>query len=359
MAVESSTVAAHHFTVTPKRGYVVSEVDAVMSRLAATLREHERRIEDLLERTRAAEAGNGTSEKDRLELLHVGADLVARAEKESARILNETRERAAQELSRREQGIEQQLADGMREANAIAAEGRRARDEASARAASINNEADAILARARHDVLAMRKKAADEAARLIKASLSEVKRLRAATRAEAGATVEKAEAESTRIVGAAGNEADDIVKEAHAERITLNQHIAQLYTTLADLEDELLDPSATALVLRQSSTRHSASRTLASGGASRISDRLVLEVENGSRETLTIRLDEDSGASLSPNEDPTELATAVRQILDDPDPASHARSLPPRPPIDTLTWYQRRGGGIRRRMPGPPEEPAG
>ncbi len=355
MAIHSSTVADHHFTVTRRRGYVVSEVDAVMTRIAETLREHEAQIEQLLARIEEAEASYGTLEKDRLDLLRAGDDLVAFAEEESERILAEARQRAAREMARREQQVERVLADGMRKADATAAQGRRDRDEAAAYADRITAEADEKLTEARDYLLTMRRKAAEEATRFVKAALAEVRRLRTAARTEATATRARAETESIQILAAAREEADGVVKEAHAERIALNQRIAQLHSALADIEDELQDPATTALMLRQAATSRAPSSTLASGGASRISDRFGPGLAGIAREAITIHLEEE--AKPSGRKGPTELAAAVRQILEGPDSGGSDRGMPPRPPLDTPTWYQRRGGGIRRRMDEQSEKP--
>jgi DivIVA domain-containing protein len=350
MAIHSSTVADHRFTVTRWGGYVVAEVDAVMARLAATLRQYEENAEHLLARVEAAEASYGALEKDRLDLLRAGDDLVAFAEEESERIVAEARRRADREMSRREQQIEKMLAVGMQRANAIAAEGRRAQDEASADAERIRTEAEEILERARDYGLTMRRQAADEAARFVRAALSEVQKLRAGARDEVAATRAKVETELFRTVAAAREEADSVVKEAHIERIALNQRIAELHATIGDIEDELHDPSTTALVLRPAATPRGASSTLASGGASRISNRLGPALAGVPREAITIHLEEEDKPSGVAG--PTELAAAVRQILYG-ETDRHGR---PAAPLDTTTWYQRHGGGIRRRMEEQSEE---
>jgi DivIVA domain-containing protein len=353
MAIHSSTVAEHRFTVTRRRGYVISEVDAVMARILETLREHETLIAQLEARVEDAEASTGALEKDRMDLLRAGDDLVSFAEEEAERILSDARRRAAREMSRREQQVERVLADGMRKADSIAAEGRRRHDEAIAEAERIAAQAEARRDEALAYLLRMRRKAAEEATRIIRGTLVEVQRLRSATRAEISSARMRAETESIHVLAGAREEADGLVKEAHAERIALNQRIAQLHSALADLEDELQDPATTALMLRQATMSRAPSSTVASGGASRISDRFGPGLAGITREAITIHLEEEAKAAPG---GPTELAAAVRQILQGPDP-DDAEQLPGRPQLDTSTWYQRHGGGIRRRMDEQREDP--
>jgi len=355
MAIHSSTVADHRFTVTRRRGYAISEVDAVMARIIETLREHETLIEQLQARVEEAEASTGALEKDRLDLLRAGDDLVAFAEEEAERILSEARRQAGREMSRREQQVERVLADGMRKAESIAAEGRREREEATAYAEQATAQADTRRDEALAYLLTMRTKAAAEAAVFVRKALAEVQRLRSTAAKDATAARERAEMESIQVLGAAREEADGLVKEAHAERIALNQRIAQLHTALADLEDELTDPATTALMLRQATTSRAPSSTLASGGASRISDRFGPGLAGIAQEAITIHLEEE--AKSSPSEGPTELAAAVRQILEGPDAESSEWGGRGRPQIDTSTWYQRHGGGIRRRIDEQREDP--
>jgi cell division septum initiation protein DivIVA len=306
--IHSSSVEGHHFLRSRRRGYEPAEVDAVMKRLVATLRRYEAREAELAE------------PDDQLPVT----------------VLDEVR---AGRLASHEEAV----ADRERirqEAFGILEEAKRT---AAASLAAADEEAARIMGTARDDaakLLARRNARADE---LITAALSEVKALRARVihetneyragkKTEAAAMLRTAELQASQLIEDARHEAGSILGRARREHMLLEQRIGQLRSAIAGIEGQF---------------RHLAESTLEQTEI--MSTMISLEAE-GLEEVLSDLPAEPDVVRLT-QQDLTVDLTAEAGEDEKPGEAAPARSGDDHfvvSPGDTI--YQRRGGGLRRRL---------
>jgi DivIVA domain-containing protein len=216
MRIRSTTVDGHQFTRT-RRGYDANEVDAVMTRISATLREYEEQAEDLEARIAAAQTAAKVA-KPREEKL-VAAEIEA-AKAKAADIVRAANE----EAERRRDEIAALLDEARREAESLRLDAEKARTELEtaqlvepepreAGAASL----DALRTEAMQDADAIRSQAREEAEALLSAALIEAGRLVSEAEAEPEGNVGDGHAADTGPGGEAGDEATTIAKQLEAE----------------------------------------------------------------------------------------------------------------------------------------------
>lgn len=208
--IRSSFIEGHHFLVARRRGYDINEVDAVMKRLAVTLREYEDRDTD-------PETGATITDLEKARLVR------ARSEE----IFNETEEIRQQSI----------------------AELNRARQEAEEIVAGAREEADRIMQSALADSAGVVRRRNERSEALITAALSEVKALRAralreindfntSKRAEAAALLQTSKLTSEELLEDARHEAGAMLGRARREHTELEQRLAQLRTAISEIEDQ-------------------------------------------------------------------------------------------------------------------------
>lgn len=297
--IHSSSVKGHHFLMARRRGYDPAEVDAVIKRLVNALRKYE-------ERDAAAE----TEAEGRV------ADL------DGARIARGKLEEVANEAAE----LHQQAIAELSEA--------RLRSEETL--ASAQETADHIIETARADAAGLTTRRNERSEELITSALSEVKALRARTlhetndyrnvkHAEAASMLQTAELSAEEIIENARHEAGSILGRARREHATLERRLAQLRSAISGIEGQF---------------RHLAETTLEQTEvmASMISletDELEDVVEEKAPEVVRLT---QQGMTIDLTDDATESPIAPAP-LDDRFVVS---------PGDTI--YQRRGGGLRRRL---------
>jgi len=301
--IHSSSIEGHHFLTARRRGYDPTEVDAVIKRLVSTLRKYEERDEQL-----AATTHQLTSEITDLDEVR-GARNDALHEVEAA-----TEQAHAAAVARPEE----------------------ARRLAKKETAEAKAEAAELIAAARTDAsdLLSRRNARGES--LITAALSEVKLLRARVlretnefragkRTEAAAMIQTAQLEAGQLIEDARHEAGSILGRARREHAVLEQRIGQLRSAIAGIEGEF---------------RHLAESTLEQTEI--VSSMISLETA-GIEEVLEEAASEPDVVRLTQSE--------LTIDLTDPEPTHRQEPTDEHfvvAPGNTI--YQRRGGGLRRRL---------
>lgn len=300
--IHSSAIEGHHFLYARRRGYEPTEVDAVIKRIVATLRKYEEQTAALADPT-----GDGTV-----------ADL------EAARV---ARLQAIEDAASAREEAESATRDRLEEADRQA---RRRISEAEEDAAQIKEMARAEAAK----LLSRRYTRADD---LITAALSEVKALRARVihetneyragkKTESTALLRTAELQASQLIEDARHEAGSILGRARRERMMLEQRIGQLRSAIAGIEGQF---------------RHLAESTLEQTEI--MSTMISLEAEGlddlvESEEPEVVRLtQQDLTVDL------TDRRAEERDEVGEVEPGRFVVA-----PGSTI--YQRRGGGLRRRL---------
>lgn len=292
--IHSSSVEGHHFLLARRRGYDPTEVDAVIKRLVAALRMYEARDESVTDEATIAD----------LETARLARIDAAEAAEETA----ELHQRALAHLN------EAQL----RSNEAIAA---------------AEEQADHIVETARADAASLVARRNERSEALITSALSEVKALRARTiretndyhaakRAEAASLVQTAKLTAEGLVEDARHEAGSILGRARREHAALETRLAQLRSAIAGIEGQF---------------RHLAESTLEQTEimASMISletDDLEEVVEEKSPDVVRLT---QPGMTIDLTSKPAGA----------PDHIEERFAVAP-----GNTIYQRRGGGLRRRL---------
>ncbi len=301
--IHSSSIEGHHFLMARRRGYDPAEVDAVIKRLVSTLRKYEDQDEQFAQSAREL-----NSQITDLATVRTARDLALH---DAAAATEELHATAIAQLE---------------EAQGRAAEGiAEAKDEAAQIVAA---------ARASSSELLSRRNARGES--LITAALSEVKSLRATAlretndfttnkRTAAAADVQSAELEANQILEDARHEAGSMLGRARREHAALEQRIAQLRSAVAGIEGQF---------------RHLAESTLEETEI--VSSMIALETD-GIEEAL----------EGSPPEPEVVRLTQQGMTIDLTDRQPMKKQVP----LDQHfvvapgnTIYQRRGGGLRRRL---------
>jgi len=298
--IHSSSVAGHHFLMARRRGYDPAEVDAVMKRLVATLQKYEEREAD---RTAEAEAGSV-------------ADL---AEIRLARSQSE-------QTSNKTEDLYQEAVAKLNEARLSAAE----------TLAAAQEQADSIIENARADAATLSSRRNERSEALITSALSEVKTLRSRTlretneyratsRSEAASLLRTAELTADEILEQARHEAGSMLGRARREHAALEKRLAQLRSAIAGIEGQF---------------RHLAESTLEQTEI--VSSMISLETDD-LQDVVTDKSPEV--VRLTQQGKTIDLTDAESE---DPVETGHADERFAVMPGSTI--YQRRGGGVRRRL---------
>jgi vacuolar-type H+-ATPase subunit H len=300
--IHSSSIEGHHFLIARRRGYDPAEVDAVIKRLVTTLRKYEERESQLATQP----------------------DTQSVADLDEARA---ARTRALQDVETAREEIAADAEQRLEEAKRIAAE----------HTAVAQEEAAHIIQRAQDEAASLLSRRNARADDLITAALSEVKALRARVihetneyragkKTEAAALVRTAELQSAELLEDARHEAGSILGRARREHTMLEQRIGQLRSAIAGIEGQF---------------RHLAESTLEQTEI--MSTMISLEAE-GLDDLLEPAPDEPDVVRLTQQE-------LTVDLTDEPADADRAQVIDDHfvvAPGNTI--YQRRGGGLRRRL---------
>ncbi len=305
--IHSSALEGHHFLVSRRRGYDPAEVDAVIARLVDTLRKYEEREEALRNGSPAV------------------ADLqVVRPDRDSDQADEETLEEALA-------AAEEKLASAGR--------------ESAARLADAEEQAAHIVEMARAEAAHLMSRRNARAEELITSALSEVKALRsrvlretneyrAGKKTEASALLRTAQLQADQMIEDARHEAGSILGRARREHMMLEQRIGQLRSAVAGIEGQFRNLAETTLEQTEI-----------------MSSMLSLETEP-LEEVL-----EDAAAETAATDDEPEVVRLTQGGLTIDLTADNEEAVPADEPIDEHfavapgnTIYQRRGGGLRRRL---------
>ena len=298
--IHSSSVEGHHFLTARRRGYDPAEVDAVIKRLVGTLRKYEERD------AAAARTQAGSSITDL----------------EDARIARSKLEEVADEAAQLHQQAMAELSQ--------------ARLRAEETLASAQETADHLVETARADAAGLMTRRNERSEALITSALSEVKALRARTlqetndyrnakHAEAASIVHTAQLSAEETIENARHEAGSILGRARREHAELERRLAQLRSAISGIEGQF---------------RHLAESTLEQTEvmASMISlETDALEDVVDEKAPDVVRLTQN-GTTIDLTGDTSESQVAP-QPFDDRFVVSPGNTI-----------YQRRGGGLRRRL---------
>ncbi len=306
--IHSSAIEGHHFLVSRRRGYDPAEVDAVMSRLVATLRRYEER-EESLRRDVAAVPNLQVIRSERTD-----EEATAAAVEEA---LTEAREKLAS-----------------------------ADRDASAKLADAEEEAARIIEVARAEAANLLSRRSARVEELITSALSEVKMLRARVlhetneyragkRTEAGAVVRTAQLQADQMLEDARHEAGSILGRARREHMMLEKRIGQLRSALAGIEGQFRTLAQTTLEQTEIMST-------------------MLSLETDPLEDVL----EEAGASTAATDEKPEVVRLTQGGLtvdltteaEEEEPAATAPADGHFAVAPGNTIYQRRGGGLRRRL---------
>ncbi|MGA9595304.1 MAG: ATP synthase F0 subunit B [Acidimicrobiia bacterium] len=295
--IRSAFIEGHHFLVAHRRGYDKAEVDAVMKRLADTLRRYEAQTSE------ATGATITDLEKARLARAHAEA-LTADSEaawQMSTVELSEAKQQAAEIVTSAKEAADQIRQSALADSAGLV----RRRNERS----------EALITSALSEVRALRARA-----------LREINDFHSNKRAEAESLIRTAELSSEELIENARHEAGSILGRARREHTELEQRLAQLRTAIAGVEDQF---------------RNLAESTL--GQTEIMASMIDLETTEltdaaEEREPEVVRL---TGPGMT-----IDLTGNADETNDESADLAHY-AVNPRPTI-----YERRGGGIKRRLEG-------
>jgi DivIVA domain-containing protein len=291
--IRATFIEGHHFLVARRRGYDMAEVDAVMKRLADTLRKYEAGKDS---------AGATITDLEKARLARMQSEALA-ADTDAARQL------AAIELSEARQEAAEIVTDAREAAD-------RMRQSTLADSAGLvrkrNERSEALITSALSEVRALRARA-----------LREINDFHSAKRAEAESLIRTAELTSEELLEDARHEAGSILGRARREHAELEQRLAQLRTAIAGIEDQFRHLAES--TLEQTEIMASMIDLETSGVKNAVEEREP-EVVRLTRPGMTI--------DLTGEEDETDHESA--------DPGHYAVN-------PGATIYERRGG-IRRRL---------
>ena len=252
MRIRSTTVDGHQFTRSRRGGYDAAEVDAVMARIADTLRDYEDQAEDLEGRLAAAETAVRVARPK-------GAAPMPGTEN-AREHATEIMQRAEAEAVARRAEIAALLESARREAEDLRVETEQARSAVETEQSDLSRlrdaataEAEDIRAGARRDAEAIRAAATREAQALLSAALGEARALRTAALADASelqdARVDEALAEiadEREVLETERAETAETARrtvaalaEAEEERVRLETRLSNLRTTVRAIEHQM------------------------------------------------------------------------------------------------------------------------
>jgi DivIVA domain-containing protein len=293
--IRSSFIEGHHFLVARRRGYDMNEVDAVMKRLVATLRDYEVRQDNT-----DPETGATITDLEKARLAR------ARSEQLSTET-EEIRQESIAELSRAHQEAAEIVADAREEADRIM---QSALADSAGLVSRRNERSEALITAALSEVKALRGRA-----------LREINDFNASKRAEAAALLQTSKLTAEELLEDARHEAGAMLGRARREHTELEQRLAQLRTAISGIEDQF---------------RHLAESTL--------EQTEVME--------SMISLETDEIGDLVEDKEP-EVVRLTRpgmtiDLTEDQDEETADDDRYAVKPGQTI--YERRGGGIRSRL---------
>jgi len=253
MRIRSAIVDGHQFTRQRRGGYDAAEVDAVMARIADTLRDYEDQAEELESRISAAETAARVARQRPARLV---ADGTQGAHERATEIV----QRAEDEAAQRRAEIASLLEAARSEAEELRLETERARagvDEERAgvagRLEAATRDATEVVAQAHRDADEIRRRAREETEQLLSAAVGEAERLRAEATDDAAslrdARLIQAETEIVARVdemnakafesAAAAERTASALAAAEAEREALESRLAGLRTAVRAIEHQM------------------------------------------------------------------------------------------------------------------------
>ena len=300
--IHSSAIQGHHFLVTRRKGYDPAEVDAVINRLVDTLRQYEAREAELAADAEDLSVAN-------LEVIRASHDDdvvdIEELETEARRRLDAAERTAAALVAAAEEE-----SDRIREL---------ARADAANLTSRHNARAEDLITSALTEVKALRARV-----------LHETNEYRAGKKTEAVALVRTAELQSAQMLEDARHEAGSILGRARREHTMLEQRIGQLRSAIAGIEGQFRSLAET--TLEQTEV---------------MSTMLALETEP-LEEALEATSEPPEVVRLTQGGLTVDLTNEAAQNSDEPREHSERDDRFVVAPGDTI--YQRRGGGLRRRL---------
>lgn len=299
--IHSSAIEGHHFLISRRKGYDPAEVDAVVKRLVDALRKYEERDAE-----QAAEAASAHAPDLEVVPLPQTDEPISEDLEAEARLLLVTAERTAASL----------LA-------AAEEDSARTIELARADAASLlsrrNARAEDLITSALSEVKALRARV-----------LHETNEYRAGKKTEATALLRTAELQAAQVLEDARHEAGSILGRARREHTMLEQRIGQLRSAIAGIEGQFRNLAETTLEQTE----------VMSTMLSLETEPLEEVVEPSTEAPEVVRLTQ-GGLTLDLTDTPSQEEPGSHRHSESDDRFVVA-------PGDTI--YQRRGGGLRRRL---------
>jgi DivIVA domain-containing protein len=301
--IHSSSIEGHHFLVARRRGYDPAEVDAVIKRLVATLRKYEQRDEALASGDSIADFESARLARSEVE------DLTTETE--------QLRQRAIAELNDARLHAEEILMGAQERADHII---ETARADAASLVSRRNERSEALITSALSEVKALRAR-----------TLRETNDYRAAKRSEAASLLHTAELTAEELVENARHEAGSILGRARREHANLERRLAQLRSAIAGIEGQFRHLAESTL----EQTEIMASMiSLETNGIEKAVEEKTPEIVRLTQRGMTIDLTDEANEASEDEESELEESLLDKRFAVAPG--------------DTI--YQRRGGGLRRRL---------
>jgi DivIVA domain-containing protein len=304
--IHSSAIEGHHFLISRRRGYDPAEVDAVMTRLVATLRAYEEREESL---RREAEA---------LPDLQVIRSERGDTEEATEATIEEALAEARERLEAADRDAATMLADAEEEAAHIV---EMARADAANLLSRRNARAEDLITSALSEVRSLRARV-----------LHETNEYRAGKKTEASALLRTAQLQADQALEDARHEAGSILGRARREHTMLEQRIGQLRSAIAGIEGQFRNLAETTL---EQTEIMSSMLSLETDALDEVLEETAGETEAADGEPDVVRLTQGA-LTIDLTEDESQAA---------PEPSDEHFAVAP-----GNTIYQRRGAGLRRRL---------
>ncbi len=303
--IHSSAVEGHHFLLSRRRGYDPAEVDSVISRLVATLRKYEDRDAAFDE--------------------HLPSGVPSVTDLESVRA---ARDEVLQNAEAVGHQLELEARTKLEEVERLRVEELKAAHEEAARIIDLaRSDANDMLARRNMRAEALITAALSEVKALRSRVLHETNEYRAGGKTESAALIRTAELRANQILEDARHEAGSVLGRARREHMMLEQRIGRLRSTVAGIEGQF---------------RHLAETTLEQTDI--MSTMIALEADD-LEEVLDGSEEEPDVVRLTQRELTVDLTDESLEEPETDQPVDERYVVAP-----GETIYQRRGGGLRRRL---------
>lgn len=232
MRIKAATVEQHSFSVR-RRGYDRTEVDAVMGQVGHSLRGYEEEIDDLEARLIEAQRASIAINASFATMQRAREELMEQTRMESAEMMKQA---------------EETLAKARREAESILAA---TRAEIERLFSGLTKDTQEVLGVAEREAADHKAKAEEAASQIVAGANADAEKLRStaeSVKAEADEARQRAAAEAEELRRAAARDADAMVEQARAEHDRLSARIPELRNALSKFEAQVQALTSTSVI---------------------------------------------------------------------------------------------------------------